>query len=73
MLFLRAALFYLGMALITIIYLPITQLLWPFPIATRFRIVSKWSVFNLWWLKITCNLDYEVEGRMSFSISFSSS
>ena len=63
MLYLRAVLFYLGMALITIIYLPITQLLWPFTIATRFRIVSKWSVFNLWWLKVICNLDYDIEGR----------
>jgi len=60
---LRATLFYLGLALITIIYLPITQLLWPFPIAFRFRIISKWSVFNLWWLKVTCNLAYEVTGQ----------
>src|SRR3989304_6043586 len=59
----RATLFYLGLALITIIYLPISQLLWPFPIAFRFRIISKWSVFNLWWLKVTCNLTYEVAGR----------
>lgn len=63
MLYLRATLFYLGLALITIIYLPITQLLWPFPIAFRFRIISKWSVFNLWWLRVTCNLTYVVEGR----------
>jgi len=62
-LYLRATLFYLGLALITIIYLPITQLLWPFPIAFRFRIISKWSVFNLWWLKVTCNLACEVTGR----------
>ena len=60
---LRATLFYLGLGLITIIYLPISQLLWPFPIAFRFRIISKWSVFNLWWLKVTCNLDFEVTGR----------
>jgi 1-acyl-sn-glycerol-3-phosphate acyltransferase len=63
MLYLRAAMFYLGLALVTIIYLPITQLLWPFPIAVRFRIISKWSVINLWWLKLTCNLVYEVVGR----------
>ena len=63
MLLIRATLFYLGLALITIIYLPISQLLWPFPIAFRFRIISKWSVFNLWWLKVTCNLTYEVAGR----------
>jgi len=62
-LWLRATLFYLGLALVTIIYLPITQLLWPFPIALRFRIISKWSVINLWWLKVTCNIDHQVTGR----------
>lgn len=24
--------------------------------------VSKWAVFNLWWLKVCCNLKYTVEG-----------
>lgn len=63
MLYLRAALFYSGLATLTIIYLPVTLFLWPFPLSFRFRIISKWSVFNLWWLNITCNLKYEVEGR----------
>lgn len=62
MLYLRAALFYLGLSLVTIIYLPVSQLLWPFSIATRFRVMSKWSVFNLWWLRVTCNIDHVVVG-----------
>ena len=24
--------------------------------------MSKWSVFNLWWLRVTCNIKHEVEG-----------
>lgn len=23
----------------------------------------RWSYFNLWWLKLTCNVDYRVQGR----------
>lgn len=63
MLYLRALLFYLGLSLVTIVYLPVTICLWPFPLTFRFRIISKWSVIVLWWLKITCNLVHEVEGR----------
>jgi 1-acyl-sn-glycerol-3-phosphate acyltransferase len=58
----RPILFYLGLALLTILLLPIALLVLIFPLATRFRIISKWSVINLWWLKITCGLKHEVSG-----------
>jgi 1-acyl-sn-glycerol-3-phosphate acyltransferase len=63
MLLLRALLFYAGLSLATIIFLPLSLILYPFPLTLRFRVMSKWSVFNLWWLRLTCGLDFEVEGR----------
>jgi len=63
MLLLRSLLFYLGLSIATIVILPLSLLLLPFPIATRFRVISQWSVFNLWWLRITCKVKYEVEGK----------
>jgi len=62
MVLLRSLLFYLGLAISTLIFVPLSLLLYPLPLALRFRIVSKWAVFNLLWLKICCGLDYQVEG-----------
>ena len=63
MVLLRSLIFYLGLASLTIIFLPIGLLLLPFPIGNRFRVMSQWSVINLWWLGVTCDLKYELEGR----------
>lgn len=60
---LRALLFYLGLALSIIIIMPVLILLFPLPFRLRYFMVSRWTHFNLWWLKITCNLKHEVSGR----------
>ena len=62
MVLLRSLLFYFGLALSTLIFVPLSLLLYPLPFALRFNIVSKWSLFNLRWLKLCCGLDHEVEG-----------
>jgi 1-acyl-sn-glycerol-3-phosphate acyltransferase len=28
----------------------------------RYRIVSRWAAFNLWWLRLTCGLTHAIEG-----------
>lgn len=60
---LRATLFYLGLSMATVLFVPLGILIWPLPFPLRFRIMSRWSAFNLCWLKVTCNLDHEVVGR----------
>jgi len=35
----------------------------PFPFSIRYRFISQWARFNLWWLKITCGLSYRVNGH----------
>lgn len=62
MIFLRSVLFYIGLTLATFIFVPLSILLIPLSFPTRFNIISRWAVFNLWWLKITCGVSYEVEG-----------
>jgi 1-acyl-sn-glycerol-3-phosphate acyltransferase len=59
----RSLLFYLGLAAATLVFLPLCLILRPLPLYLRFRVISKWSVFNLWWLGVTCGLRYEVRGR----------
>lgn len=60
---LRALLFYLGLALSIIIIVPLLVLLFPLPFHLRYFTVTRWTLFNLWWLRVTCNLRHEVSGR----------
>lgn len=63
MLLIRSLIFYVGLGVSTLIFGPVCLLLFPLPFARRYFFVTRWTAFNLWWLKVTCNLDYVVEGR----------
>lgn len=63
LLYLRAWVFYLGMVLLTMPFSLLAILLLPLPSVTRSRWVSGWAHSVLWWLKVTCNLRYEVTGQ----------
>jgi len=56
-------LFYFGLGASTAVFGPACVLLFPLPFKTRYFFVTRWTVFNLWWLKVTCNLSFEVHGR----------
>lgn len=58
----RATLFYLGLGLLTLLYLPVATLSFVLPYRARYTIVSTWAPLNLWWLRITCGLNHIVEG-----------
>ena len=62
MLLLRAWLFYLGLIASTLFIVPLCLIIWPLPFAKRYFFVTRWTAFNLWWLKITCNLKHTIEG-----------
>lgn len=63
MLTLRATLFYLGLAAATPVFTLLGLVLLAAPFRLRFATVSRWAAFNLWWLRRTCNLGFEVVGR----------
>lgn len=63
LLYLRAWLFYVGLFVLTIPFSLLAILLIPLPAVTRSRWVSGWAHAVMWWLKVTCNLRYEVSGR----------
>lgn len=58
----RSLLFYLLLALATVVFVIIGALILPLPFPLRFRIMSRWAVFNFWTLKHICGLDHTVEG-----------
>jgi len=62
MLLIRSLLYYFGQFSSTLIITPLNILLFPLPFPLRYYISTRWTVFNLWWLKITCDLNYTVEG-----------
>ena len=62
MIIIRSSVFLLGMVLSTLIAVPITFILLALPFPMRFRLVSNWARFNLWWLHTTCNITPEIEG-----------
>ncbi len=62
MLLLRSLLFQFGMSLSTLLYAIPSALSRVLPFPQRYRFISSWSRFNLWWLKLSCKLDFKIIG-----------
>lgn len=62
MLILRSLLFYVGMIAALVLLLPLLPFTLPFPYRMRYRLLTQWGRFNIWWVGITCGLRYRVEG-----------
>lgn len=60
--YMRASAFQLGMWLSTLIWAPLSLLTFPLPPLWRYRFITQWTRFNLWWLAVTCGLRYRVRG-----------
>lgn len=63
MLFVRSSLFALGYVVSILAFSPLSVMTFVLPFEQRYAFISQWSRFNLWWLKLTCNLRYVVEGQ----------
>jgi len=62
-LFLRSLIFFVGMAIFTVIFTTPTPIIVLLPYRWRYMILTQWSRVVLHWLRITCNLNFVVEGR----------
>ncbi len=63
MLFLRSLLFYSGQIISILIFSPLGVIIFPLKFETRYYLITRWTVFNLWWLKFCCGVHYKVEGK----------
>lgn len=63
MLILRSLLFLIGQIFITIFIASIGILLFAFPFKVRYRFITLWSHFVIWWAKITCGIRYRIQGK----------
>ena len=61
-LYLRSQFFWIVFALLIVIFTTLLVLSFPFPLEKRFVLTRAWSKSVLWWLKVTCNLRYEIKG-----------
>jgi 1-acyl-sn-glycerol-3-phosphate acyltransferase len=61
-LYARALLFWTGFAPSVPIWAIPLVFFFPLPHSWRYRWVQSWCRFNLWWLKVSCSLDYRIEG-----------
>jgi 1-acyl-sn-glycerol-3-phosphate acyltransferase len=59
----RLFIFYLGIIPATIIIATSGWLCAPLPAAWRYKIITSWSRFFIWWAKISCGLQYKVIGK----------
>jgi|TARA_B100002003_G_C13934407_1_gene453808 1-acyl-sn-glycerol-3-phosphate acyltransferase len=62
MLWIRSAIFFVGMTLSAIALCPIALLARPLPPIMRMRVIGLWARFITGWLALTCNLRHEVVG-----------
>lgn len=62
-LFLRSTMFSAGMIAATVVFASLGPLTVVFPWRLRYRFMTQWSRFLLWWLKRTCGITYHVRGK----------
>lgn len=59
---LRALAFYLGIGINAVWMGILAVLIWPLPFERRYRIITLWNRFALWWLTMTCGVSWRVSG-----------
>jgi 1-acyl-sn-glycerol-3-phosphate acyltransferase len=64
LLFFRSLLFSIGYNLTSIVIGVISVIIWPImPYSWRWRIVTCWNRFVMFWLRVCCNIRYEIIGH----------
>lgn len=61
-LYLRSFLFWIIFAILIVFFAIVLTLSFPLPFNKRFYVTRAWSTVTIAWLRLTCNLRYEIEG-----------
>lgn len=62
MLVLRSLLFNLLLWVSVFVWGSLSLLTFPLPALVRYRVITRWTHFNMWTLRVICRLDFRVEG-----------
>jgi len=68
-LYFRAILFWIGFGISTAMTGLVTPFLLPLSSEASYRVLVPWTRFNLWWLKITCGVKYNVVGAENVDLN----
>lgn len=68
-LYIRATIFWIGFALSTALSGLITPFLFFFSQETCYKILRPWTNFNVWWLKVSCGVKYNVLGKENIDLN----
>ncbi len=60
--YLGSTLLFIGIILSSLTFAPLIILLYPLPFRHRYRVSVLWIRFMLWWAKVTCGIDSQIEG-----------
>ncbi len=64
MIWLRSIIFTLGMWLYTPLFVIVALVICiPLSPKRRYHVISRWAHHMLWWLRVTCGISYQVEGK----------
>jgi len=69
MLLIRSLAYFLGMFIFAFIVFFIAMMGALLPFNIRYKIISQWAIFNIWWLRITCNITTQVIGKENIPTS----
>ena len=62
MAFIRSFLFSTGMIVSALFFAPLAVLIFATPHRFRYWFITMYPALNIWWLKVTCGIRYQVEG-----------
>ncbi|MEE9355386.1 MAG: lysophospholipid acyltransferase family protein [Methylococcaceae bacterium] len=65
---LRSGFFWIGFALSTVFIATIALLTFFLPFKYRYWLISSWTYFNLWWLKISCGIKVNIVGQENITV-----
>lgn len=68
-LYLRATLFWIGFAVSTLLVGLISPFLIPLSRHTSYKVLVPWTHFNVWWIKVTCGVKYNIIGEENIDVN----
>ncbi len=68
LLYIRSLFYWIGLFLSLITVGLMTPFLMPFPRETCYRFLVPWCHFNVWWVKFTCGIKYNVIGKENIDL-----
>lgn len=60
---LRSLLFYVGVVPVTVFFGLAGIVILPLPRPWRYYVITRWSRFAIWWLRVSCGLSWRVTGK----------